>query len=105
MVNAINVDNNIIGTNNSLISDFQMSDPNLKWLKTIIVSKGPTKERFILYKKDPNSNIRKKLIKQLPNLQIIKNLIYLVNEDKFNNKRYIYLMPRNEVELAIKELH
>ena len=39
------------------------------------------------------------------NLKIIKDLIYLVDEDKFKNKRYRYLMPRNEVELTIKELH
>ena len=35
----------------------------------------------------------------MPNFQIIKNLIYLVDEDKFQNK------PRNEVELTMKELH
>ena len=56
-------------------------------------------------KKDPNSNVKRKLLKQLPNLQIIKNLIYLVDEDKFKSKRWRYLMPRNKVELTIKELH
>ena len=29
-INAIEVDHNIIGTNSSLTSDYQMSDPNLK---------------------------------------------------------------------------
>ena len=43
--------------------------------------------------------------KQLPNLKIIKNLMYLVDEDKFGNKRNRYVIPRNEVELTIKELH
>ena len=87
-----------------------MSDqPNLKWLKAIIESKSTNKERFKLDKKDPNSNIKKKLVKQLPNLQIIKIfesiLIYLVGEDRFKNKRYRYRMPRNEVELTMKGLH
>ena len=44
-------------------------------------------------------------MKLLPSLKIIKDLIYLVDEDKFKNKRYRYLMQRNEVELPIKELH
>ena len=35
MVNAIDVDNIIVGTNSSLTSEFQMSDPNLRWLKNI----------------------------------------------------------------------
>ena len=48
---------------------------------------------------------KKKLSKQLLNLKIIKGLIYLVDEEKFKNKRYRYLMPRDEVELTIKELH
>ena len=74
-------------------------------MKDIITSKRTNKERFEIDKKDPNTNIKRKLLKQLPNLQIIKDLIYLVDEDKFKNKRYRYLMPRNEVELTIKELN
>ena len=38
-------------------------------------------------------------------MKIIKNFIYLVDEDKFKNKRYRYLMPRNQIELTMKELH
>ena len=87
MVNSIGVNNNIIGTNSSLTSEFQVPDPNLRWLKNIITSKRTNKERFELDKKDPNTNIKKKLLKQLPNFQIIKDLIYLVDEDKFKNKR------------------
>ena len=49
--------------------------------------------------------IQKKLLKQLPNWKIIKNLICLVDEEKFGNKRNRYVIPRNEVELTIKELH
>ena len=82
-----------------------MSDPNLKWLKQIILSKPNIKELPKLDKNDPNTIIKRKLLKQMSNLQIKKDLIYLVDEDKFKNKRYRYLMPRNEVELTIKELH
>ena len=103
-INAIEL-NNIIGTNSSLTSDYQMSDPNLKWLKQIILSKPNIKELPKLDKNDPNTIIKRKLLKQMSNLQIKKDLIYLVDEDKFKNKRYRYLMPRNEVELTIKELH
>ena len=70
-------------TNSSLTSDYQMSDPNLKWLKHIILSKTNIKEMPKLDKKDPNAIIKRKLLKQLPNLQIKKDLIYLVDEDKF----------------------
>ena len=104
-INAIEVDHNIIGTNSSLTSDYQMSDQNLRWLKQIITSKVTIKDIPKLDKKDPSTNIKRKLLKQLPNLQIIKDLIYLVDEDEFKNKRCRYIMPRNEVELTIKELH
>ena len=67
-------------------------------MKNIILAKRTNNERFKLDKNDPNTNIKKKLLKQLPSLKIIKDLIYLVDEDKFKNKRYRYLMPRNEVE-------
>ena len=60
-----------------------MSDPNLRWLKNIILAKRTNKERFEFDKRDPNTNIKKKLLKQLPNLKLIKDLIYLVDEDKF----------------------
>ena len=47
--------------------------------------------------------MQKKLLKHLPNLKIVKNLIYLVDDDKFKNKRQRYLIQRNEIELTIKE--
>ena len=60
-INAIEL-NNIIGTNSSLTSDYQMSDPNLKWLKHIIVSKPNIKEMPKLDKKDPNTIIKKEIV-------------------------------------------
>ena len=94
MVNAIDVDNTIVGTNSNLSSEFQMSDSNLRWFKNIILAKRTSKEKFELDKRDPHTNIKKKLLKQLPNLKIIKDLIYLVDKDKFKNKRYRYPMPQ-----------
>ena len=55
-------------------------------------------------KKDLN-NIQKKMLKYLPNLKIIKDFIYLVDEDKSGNKRRRFLIPRNEIEITMKELH
>ena len=101
--NAIEVNNDIIGTNSSLTSEYQMSNPNLRCLNHIIMSKATIKDIPKLDQKVPSTNIKRKLLKQFPNLQIIKDLIYLVDEDKIKNKRCRYLMPRNEVELAIKE--
>ena len=51
-----------------------------------------------------NNNIQKKLLKYLPHFKIIKNLIYLVDEDKHGYERNRYVMPRNEIELTMKEL-
>ena len=42
-INAISANNKIIGTNSSLTSEFQMSDPNLRWLKNIILAKKTNK--------------------------------------------------------------
>ena len=81
MVNSIDVDNNILGINSSLTNEFQMPDPNLKWLKIVIESKERSQDIYKIIKKDLN-NIQKKLLKYLPNLKIIKNLIYLVDKDK-----------------------
>ena len=50
LVNAIDVDNIIVGTNSNLSSEFQMSDPNLRWLKNIILAKKTSKEKFELDK-------------------------------------------------------
>ena len=46
MVNSIDVDNNIVGTNISLTNEFQMSDPNLKWLKSIIETKERSQNKY-----------------------------------------------------------
>ena len=54
-------------------------------------------------KKELDNNIQRKLLKYLPHLKIIKNLIFLVDEDKYGNKRHRYVMPKNEIELIMKE--
>ena len=56
-------------------------------------------------KKELDNNIQRKLLKYLPHLKIIKNLIYLVDEDKYGNKRHRYVMQKKEIELTMKELH
>ena len=48
---------------------------------------------------------QKKSLKQLPKSRIIKSLIYLVDENKFGNKRNRYVILSNEVKSTIKELH
>ena len=83
MINSITIDHEIVGTNSRLTNEYQMSDPNLRWIRNIIISKSSSG------KKVPKKNldtIQKNLLKQLSNLKIIKNLIYLVDEDKFGNK-------------------
>ena len=54
MVNVINADNNIVGTNSNLTNEFQMSDPNLKWLKATIEYMERSQDRFKINKKDLN---------------------------------------------------
>ena len=78
MANSIEIDQGIVGTNSSLTDDYQMFDQNLKWLNTIIKAKERSGNKI---------KVNKKLLKYLPNLKIIKNLIYLVDEDKFGIKR------------------
>ena len=65
-----------------------MSDPNLKWIKTLIQARDTSKNKIKVNKKEL-SNIQMKLLKYLTNLKTIKKLIYLVDEDKFGNKRRI----------------
>ena len=48
---------------------------------------------------------QKKLQKCLPNFIILKDLIYFVDEDKFGNERHQYVMPKNEHNLTMQELH
>ena len=85
MVNLINVDNNIVGTIISLTNVIQMSDPNLKRLRTIIESQERSQEKSKINKKDLENNIQKRLLKNLPKFKIIKNLIFFVDEYKFKN--------------------
>ena len=73
MVNSNDMVNSIVGTNSSLTGEFQMSDPNLKRLKTIIETKRLRLEGLKINIKDLKNNIQKKLLKYLPSLKIIKN--------------------------------
>ena len=75
MVNAIELDNNIIGINSSLTNEFQMSDPNLKLLKTIKESNERSQESLKINKKDLKNNKQKKSLKYLPNFKIERTLI------------------------------
>ena len=55
-----------------------MSDPNLKWISGIIRSTTNSGTKVKFTKKNLDAT-QKKLLKQLPKLKIIKNLIYLVD--------------------------
>ena len=46
MVNSIDVDQGIWGTNSSLTDEYQMSDPNLKWLKNIIQGNKRSQSKY-----------------------------------------------------------
>ena len=35
----------------------------------------------------------------------MKGFIYFVDEDKFGNERHRYVMPKNEINLTMQELH
>ena len=104
MINSIVVNHEIVGTNSRLTDKYQISDPNLKWIRDIMKSKDSSRKKAKVNNKDLTT-VQKKLLKHLPNLQISKDLIYLVDEDKFGNKRNRHVMPSNEVDLKIKELH
>ena len=95
MVNSIVVDQGIVGTNSRLTDENQMSDPNLKRMKTIIQAKERSGNKIKINKNYLNI-VRKKLLKHLLNLKIIKNLIYLVDDEKFGKKRQRYLIPRKK---------
>ena len=82
MINSITIDHEVVGTNSRLTNEYQMSDPNLRWIKNIINYKSSNGNKIKVPKKNLDT-IQKKLLKQLPNLKIIKNLTYLVDEDKF----------------------
>ena len=96
--------NNIVGTNSKLSSEYQMSDTNLRLLKEVIRLKDPNYSKPKVTRKGLNA-ILKKLLRYLPGLRIMKDLIYFVDEDKFGNERYRYVMPKNEINRTIQELH
>ena len=100
VLNSIDIDQSIVGTNSSLTDGYQMSDPNLKWLKTIIQAKERSKNKYKVNKKDLN-NIQRRLMKYMPNLKITKNVIYFADEDKFGSNQQRYVIPRNEIELTM----
>ena len=62
MLNSFDIDQGIVGTNSSLMEEYQMSDPSLKWLRPIIQAKEPSQNKYIVSKKDFN-NIQKKMLK------------------------------------------
>ena len=102
MINSIAVDHEIVGTNSRLNNEYQMSDPNLKWIRDIILhSKTNSGHKIEIPKRLRNST--EKVVETVTKFK--KNLTYLVDENKFGNKRNRYVIPRSEVELTIKELH
>ena len=96
--------NNVVGTNSKLTSEYQMSDPDLKWLKEVIHQRDANNGRAKIARKGLITS-RKKLLKYLPSFVILKDLIYFVDEDKFKNERYRYVMLKNEQKLTMQELH
>ena len=96
--------NNIVGTNSKLTGEFQMSDINLRWLKEVIRQRNASDGRSKIVRKGLNVT-QKKLLRYLPGFKIMKDLIYFVDEDKFGNERHRYVMPKNEINLTMQELH
>ena len=45
------------------------------------------------------------MLKHVKNLRIIKDLLNLMDHDKFGNQTKRYVMPKNEINLTIAELH
>ena len=101
----VNEPSDIIGTNQMTSSDYQMSDPNMRWIKDLIIQKDKNNIRLPKMNKKDLCNIRKKFLKHVNNLRIIKDLLYLMDHDKFGNQTKSYVMPKNEINLTIAELH
>ena len=95
---------NIVGINSKLTSEYQMSDGNLRWLKEVIQQRETNNDRPKTKRKGLIPT-QKKLLKYLPSFIILKDLIYFVDEDKFGNERHRYVMPKNETNLTMQELH
>ena len=81
MINSIALNHIIVGTNSRLTNEYQMSDPNLKWISDIIKSNANSGSKVKVTKKNLDAT-QKKLLKLLPKLKILKNLIYLVEIQK-----------------------
>ena len=75
-VNALDV---IVGTNIRISSDYQMSDPILKWLKTMILEREASNGKYNRPKKADTSRVQRILIKHIFNFRIIKDLIYFID--------------------------
>ena len=101
----INEPSDIIGTNSRITCHYQMSDPNLRWIKELIIKRDQNNGRTPKVNKKELVNVQKKLLKHIKNLRIIKDLIYLLDHDKFGNQTRRYVMPKNEIDLTIAELH
>ena len=86
--NSLEIDHECVGTNSRLTDEHHMSDPNLKWIKTIIQARDRSQNKIKVNIKELN-NIQKKLLKYLQHLKIIKDFIYLVDKDKYGNERNI----------------
>ena len=69
MINFITIDHEVVGINSRLTNEYQMSDPNLRWIRNIIISKSSSGNKFKVPKKNLDT-IQKKFLKQLPNLKI-----------------------------------
>ena len=61
--NSIDLDHDIVGTNSRLTDEYQMSDPNLRWIKTIIKDRDMNKNKIKINKKELENNMQKKLLK------------------------------------------
>ena len=96
--------NDIVGINSRLSSEFQMSDTNLRWLKEVIRQRNANDGRPKITRKGLIAT-QKKLLKYLSDFRKMKDLIYFVDEDKFGNERCRYVMPNNEINITMQELH
>ena len=81
-----------------------MQDTNLRWLKEVIRQRNANNGKTKASRKGLNYT-QKKLLKYISSFRIMKDLIYLVDEDKFGNERYRYVMPKNETNLTMQEVH
>ena len=72
-----------------------MSDPYLLLIKDLIIQKDKNNDRLQKVNKKDMCNIKKKLLKHVNNLRIIKDLLYLMDHDTFDNQTKRYVIPNN----------